>query len=76
MCGQSSKRGEKCNKVVVATREKTYRQMVWEDDQQIEIEVARGWEVVKEVNACTNCVEVWNAAVENGTHQNLVNSLK
>lgn len=51
--GRLSKRGEKVNKLVVATREKTYYKKVrneetgkWED-----VEIGRGSEIVKEINA-------------------------
>ena len=73
--GKVSKLGEKCNKIVIATREKTYKQFVWEDDVQIEIDVARGFEIVKEVNATAEGVEVWNRAVEDGTYTQIVKRL-
>jgi hypothetical protein len=71
-----SKRGEKCNKIVVATRDRIYTEMIWEDDQQVEIEVARGWEIVKEVNASDEGVKLYEQMVQDGTAEQFVRSLK
>lgn len=51
--GRMSQPGEKLNKVVVKTREKSYRQMVRNEELRIweDLEVGQGWEIVKELNA-------------------------
>lgn len=74
--GKTSKRGEKCNKIVVKTRDRVYTEMVWEDDQQVEIEVARGWEIVKEINATDEGVRLYEQMVEDGTVDQFVRNLK
>jgi len=55
--------GEKLNKIVVATRERIYTKRVkneetgrWED-----VEIGRGWEIVREINASDEGVAVWNS---------------
>jgi len=74
--GKTSKRGEKLNRIVVETRDRVYTEMVWEDDQQVEIEVARGWEIVKEINASDEGLKIYNQSVENGTQAELLRSLR
>jgi len=55
--------GEKCNKIVVARRDKVYTG--WfrneETNKWEEREVGRGWEIVKEINAVDSGVELWNS---------------
>jgi hypothetical protein len=58
-----SKSGEKVNKLVVATRERTYFQKFrneetgeWED-----VEVGHGWEIVKEIDASDEGARLFNA---------------
>ena len=58
--GKTSKLGEKLNRIVVSTRDKVYTQKVWEEGELVEIEIGKGWEVVKEVNASNAGVEIWN----------------
>ena len=60
--GRLSKRGEKVNKLVVATRARTYYKKVrneetgkWED-----VEIGRGWEIVKEINASDEGNRIFN----------------
>jgi hypothetical protein len=60
--GKLSKPGEKCQKIVVESRERVYTRKVrneetgrWED-----VEVGRGWEIVKEVSATEEGVRAWN----------------
>ncbi len=60
--GKLSKLGEKVNRIVVEKREKVYYAMqLNEDTEQYEkVEVGRGWEIVKEVNASSAGLELWN----------------
>lgn len=64
--GRLSKRGEKVNKVVVATRERIYYKKVrneesnkWED-----VEIGRGWEIVKEINVSQEGLDLFNTMSE------------
>jgi len=61
--GKLSKPGEKLNKVVVATRERVYTKRVRnEDTREWEtVEIGRGWEIVRELNASTEGVAEWDA---------------
>jgi hypothetical protein len=65
--GKMSKRGEKCNKIVVKTREKTYTQKVWEEGELVDIEIGHGWEIVKEINASDEGLKLYEKMVEDGT---------
>jgi len=51
--GKLSKPGEKMNKVVVETREKTYT-----DPETGEV-VGKGWEIVKEVSVSDEGLKIW-----------------
>lgn len=55
-----SRPGEKCNKVVVQTREKTYYQKVWEEGQLVDLEIGKGFETVKEISVSSSGLEIWN----------------
>ena len=56
-----SKPGEKTNKIVTETRPKTY--FGWflneETNRMEQHEVARGWEIVKEVDATDEGLRIW-----------------
>lgn len=54
--------GEKLNKIVVATRERIYTKRVKNEEtrQWEEIEIGRGWEIVREVNASDEGLAIWN----------------
>jgi hypothetical protein len=60
--GKHSERGEACNKIVVATRERVYTKRVKNEDTNKweDVEVGRGWEIVREINASEEGVQVWN----------------
>lgn len=54
---------EKLNKIVVETRERVYTKKVkneetgrWED-----VEIGRGWEIVREINASEEGVKLWDS---------------
>lgn len=55
-CGRLTKPGEKQNKLVVQTREKTYINKVIENKREIE-KVTTGFEIAKEINVCDKCYE-------------------
>lgn len=61
--GKLSEPGEKLNKIVVAYREKVYfERRLNEDIRKYEtVEVGRGAEVVKEINASDEGVAKWNS---------------
>lgn len=54
---------EKMNKIVVATREKVYTR--WFKNEETgkweELEVGRGWEIVREINASEEGLQLWNS---------------
>ncbi len=61
--GNQSKRGEKLNKIVVQTRDRIYTKRVkneetgkWED-----VEIGRGWEIVREISASQEGVQLWDS---------------
>jgi hypothetical protein len=58
-----SKPGEKCNKLVVETRPRTYavRERNMETGYWEDFDVGTGSEIVKEVNASDEGVKVWNS---------------
>lgn len=60
--GRLSKQGEKLNKVVVETRERVYTKRVRnEETREWEtVEIGRGWEIVRELNASDAGVQEWN----------------
>jgi len=47
-----SQPGDKCNKIVVERRERLYKR-----DGEV---IARGWEVVREINATDEGLALWN----------------
>jgi len=61
--GQISERGEALNRIVVAKRERIYYEDYFNDETREweQIEIGRGWEVVKEVNASADGLSAWNA---------------
>jgi hypothetical protein len=63
---KTSKPGEKLNRITVATRNKVYTQKVWEDGEQVTIEVGRGWEIAKQINASEEGLRIYNQMVEDG----------
>jgi len=60
--GSQSKAGEKLNKIVVQTREKSYTRWVRneETNKWEEVFVAKGWEIVREIDASQEGVQQWN----------------
>jgi hypothetical protein len=64
--------GEKLNRIVIKTREKVYSQRVIEDGELITIEVGRGWEIVKEINASEEGLSIYNKMVENGLKEEFI----
>ncbi len=61
--GRQSKSGQKLNKLVVQTRPKTYTRWIRNEDTREweEIEIGRGFETVREVNASQEGVDLWNS---------------
>lgn len=61
--GRLSRLGEKLNKVVVLTREKSYTRWVRneETNKWEEVFVAKGWEIVQELNCNTEGETLWNS---------------
>lgn len=61
--GKQSKHGEKLNKVVVATRDRNYTKWVKNEEtlKWEEVFVAKGWEIVREINASQEGVQLWDS---------------
>jgi hypothetical protein len=59
--GKMSRPGEKANKIIVETRPKTYYGWFLNEEtgKMEHHEVARGWEIVKEVNATDEGLRIW-----------------
>ena len=71
--GKMSEQGEKCLKLTVATRNKTYVQRVrneetlrWED-----VSVGSGTEIVRELNATEAGVKYWEGLSDEGKAKHL-----
>lgn len=52
ICTQATKSGEKQNKVIIETREKTY----YNTDKYGKEKISKGWEIIKEINVCDKCL--------------------
>ncbi len=61
--GKQSKLGEKLNKITVATRPRTYTRWVRneETNKWEEVFVARGTEIVQEVSASEEGLQLWDS---------------
>ena len=61
--GKMSAEGEKLNKIVIATREKTYHRWVRDEDTKrwSEIECGTGFETVKEIDATNEGVALYES---------------
>lgn len=61
--GRMSRFGEKLNKIVISRRERIYTKWIKNEEtlKYEEVFVAKGWEIVKELNASSAGVEEWNA---------------
>lgn len=64
--GRHSQPGDKCHKIVVATRERNYTRWVRneETNKWEEVFVAKGWEIVKEINATQSGMQTWEGLNE------------
>ena len=61
--GKQSKLGEKLNKITVATRPRTYTRWVRneETNKWEEVVCGHGWEIVREINASQEGVQMWES---------------
>ena len=61
--GRMSRLGDKLNKITVARRERIYTKWVKNEEtlKYEEVFVAKGWEIVRELNASQSGVEQWEA---------------
>ena len=66
--GKLSKSGEKMHKIVTQKRDRVYTKKVRDEEtkKMVVVEIGRGWEVVKEINATEDGVRLWNEANPNG----------
>lgn len=58
-----SKPGEKCNKIVTQRALRVYTKMVRDEEtrRMIKVEVGKGWEIVKEIDATDEGALIWYA---------------
>lgn len=61
LTGKTSQRGEKLNKIAVRTRQRVYTEKVWDEGELVELEIGRGYEIVKEVNASDEGLKLWRS---------------
>lgn len=61
--GKQSKLGEGLNKIVVETRDRTYTRWVRneETNKWEEVVCGHGWEIVREINASQEGVQMWES---------------
>jgi hypothetical protein len=61
--GEDVRGSEKLNRIVVKTRERIYTKRVKneETNKWEEVEVSRGWEIVREINASEEGLALWNS---------------
>lgn len=71
--GKLSKPGEKVHKVVIKTRDRVYTARVFNEEigQVEDVQVGRGWEIVKEVNATYEGYCEWQAMTEDQRAEHL-----
>jgi hypothetical protein len=64
--GRMSAPGEKCHKIVVETREKTYYEEIYNDEIRSwqKVVVGKGREIVKELNTTEDGFRTWTARQE------------
>jgi len=68
--------GEKMHRVVLETRPRTYTECIREEGEWVELEVGRGFEIVKEIQVSDEGLRIYNEMVDAGTLQLFAASLK
>jgi len=74
--GKISKPGEKMNRIVIATRDKVYTKKTLEDGELVELEIGRGYEIVKEIAATDDGLRIYNQMVDDGTVASFIRKLR
>ena len=61
--GKMSKPGDKLRKVVAVTRQREYKERVYNEEtrRSEELVVGHGWEIVRELNASQEGETIWNS---------------
>ncbi len=61
--GKMSKPGDKLRKVVAVTRQREYKERVYNEEtrRSEELVVGHGWEIVRELNASQEGEAIWNS---------------
>lgn len=64
--GKVTEPGEKINKIVVATRDRIYKEKVFNEElrKYEEVVVGHGTEIVREISASDEGLQVWNEMSE------------
>lgn len=60
---EDTRGSEKLNRIVVQTRERIYTRWVKNEEthKYEEVEIGRGWEIVREINASDEGLALWNS---------------
>lgn len=60
--GRSSRPNEKCQKLVVSRRPKSYTKFIQDEDTErwMEVTAGNGWEIVKEIDCTQSGMDLWN----------------
>jgi deoxyribose-phosphate aldolase len=74
--GKISKPREKMNRIVIATRDKVYTKKILEDGELVELEIGRGYEIVKEIAATDEGLRIYNQMVDDGTVASFIRNLR
>lgn len=73
---KTTRPGEKMHRVVIEKREKVYTEWCREEGEWIELEIGRGWEIVKEIQVSDEGLRIYDEMVEAGTLPLFAASLK
>lgn len=74
--GKTTRPGEKMHRVVIETRPRVYTEWIREEGEWIELEVGRGFEIVKEIQVSDEGLSIYNEMVDAGTLSLFAASLK
>lgn len=64
------------NRIVIATRDKVYTKKTLEDGELVELEIGRGYEIVKEIAATDDGLRIYNQMVDDGTVASFIRKLR
>lgn len=61
--GEDTHAPEKEHRIVVQTRERIYKKRVFNEEKRVyeDVEVGKGWEIVREIRATQEGFDLWNS---------------